>query len=61
MNIDWYKWITHTTTDYKFNTVEPRNADTFVTSEKCPDLERCPYFRGELIHTCIALGHRKVS
>ena len=27
----------------------------FGTNEKCPDL------RGELIHTCIALGHRKVS
>ena len=40
--------------------VEPQNADTFGigTIETCP--ERCPYFRGELIHTCIALGHRKL-
>ena len=24
-------------------------------------LKRCPYFRGEVIHTCIALGQREVS
>ena len=32
-------------------------ADTFGTSQKCPDyIERCPHFRGELIHEPNALG-----
>ena len=29
-------------------------------AKKCPDLERCPCFRGEWRHDCIALGVYKV-
>ena len=28
---------------------------------KCPVYKRCPDFRGEIIHVCIALGPNEVS